>query len=241
MILIEHVEVYGFGHALRNMRNPKESWAKADTRLVGSSVGHWVHFGINAPEGPLIGDQDRTRLSLLTKAGRPHRKTIRTIQVWMDVSPWRGMWQEVDTYKIATVRNSCSTMHKLGHRDLVPEDFQDCDIRPTWLADINEDARLYRESGCKDVDLLMKLKHELPEGFLQRAGYHFNYETALNIFFQRKDHRVPQWRWSGADVQHNMDEIAQGRWPSFCDLLWQLPYFSMLARCDRRWNHPEEE
>lgn len=238
MIVVENVEVFGFRHALRNMRNPKESWHLNDTVFNYTSEPN--EHGFLVPEGPVVGREDFRLLTSLERGGSEHRKVLRTIQVWLDVVPWRGMWQELDTYKVATVRNSCSTMHKLGHRDLTPADFQDEDMQEddvdlAYLAKINRMGRAYREGGCKDASLLMRLKHRLPEGFLQRAGLHFSYETALNMFFQRWNHRVPEWTWSGAGRVPNQDDLEAGTWPSFCDVLWRLPYLSVLAQSDVRW------
>lgn len=239
MIRISHVEVYGFGHALRNMRNPKESWVKNDSDITGPRLNSdWRELGFNVPEMPFIGANDATLIQALTKAGRPHRKVLRTIGIWMDIVPWRGMWQEIDTYKIATVRNSCSTMHKLGYRDLIPADFQDADVELDYLEKLNELGRQYRETSCTNKKLLMKIKHRLPEGYLQLAGYHFNYETALNIFFQRMNHGVPEWRWT--DLAPDPTAAKAGEWRSLCDLLYSLPYMSTLISCDRRWSNPEE-
>lgn len=215
------------------MRNPKESWRLSDTMFVYTNEPN--EYGFRVPEGPVIGREDLRLLCSLEHGGSEHRKVLRTVQVWLDVGPWRGMWQELDTYKVATVRNSCSTMHKLGHRDLEPSDFQDEDVDADCLARLNDLGRQYRATGCKDVSLLMNLKHRLPEGFIQRAGLHFNYETALLMFFQRWNHRVPEWAWSGPGRVPDERALAEGWWPSFCDVLWRLPYVSVLAQSDVRW------
>lgn len=245
MILVQNVEVYGFSHALRNMRNPKESWHLGDTVYKCAGFVPNEH-GFLVPEAPIIGREDLRLLCALEHGGSEHRKVLRTIQVWLDVRPWRGMWQELDTYKVATVWNSCSTMHKLGHRDLVPSDFQDEDMQEdevdlAYLEKINRMGREYREGRFKDKKLLMRIKHRLPEGFLQRAGLHFNYETVLLMFFQRWNHQVPEWRWSGPGVVPDSRDVAAGRWPSLCDVLWRLPYVSVLAQSDVRWGPALEE
>ena len=228
MIQIENIEVYGFGHALRNMRNPKESWDRSDSVIDNGTP--WDEYGIKCVEAPSIGPKDAKLITDLTRAGSEHRKCLRTIEVWIDIVPWRGMWQEIDTYKIATVRNSCSTMHKLGYRDLTPDDFQDEDVDPLCLEKLNELGEKYRKD--RDPSTLMSLKHRLPEGFLQRAGYHFSYETALQIFFQRRHHRVPEWRFSGTTTA---EEARRGRWLSFCDMIYRLPFMKELLEADTRW------
>jgi hypothetical protein len=231
MIRIENIEVYGFGHALRNMRNPKESWSRSDSGLMEDCIlPGWAMFGIEAPELPAIGPNDRKLITDLTRAGSEHRKVLRTIEIWIDIVPWRGMWQEVDTYKIATVRNSCSTMHKLGYRDLTAADFQDEDVDPIFLNRLNDLGEKYRKD--RSPETLMALKHRLPEGFLQRAGYHFDYETAMLIFFQRRYHRVPEWKHHGTT---SAEAARAGRWDSFCDMIYQLPFMAELLQADTRW------
>jgi hypothetical protein len=238
MITVENVEVYGFRHALRNMRNPKESWHLSDTQFVQSFEPN--SYGFVVPVMPELGPEDSRLICSLERGGSEHRKVVRTIHVQLDVVPWRGMWQELDTYKVATVRDSCSTMHKLGHRDLVEDDFVDADV-DSWMLDrLNELARTYRESGFKDKEVLMKLKHRLPEGYLQRAGFDFNYETGLNIFFQRWNHSVPEWRWSGPNFERDWLDVKHSRWRGFCDVLWRLPLFDVLARADQRWGEAQE-
>ena len=110
-----------------------------------------------------------------------------------------------------------------------------------WTLDrLNGLARDYRASGCKDKKILMQLKHRLPEGYLQRAGYDFNYETALLIFFQRWNHNVPEWRWSGPRFEPGRADVEACRWLGFCDVLWWLPLFEILARADQRWDEALE-
>jgi hypothetical protein len=117
-------------------------------------------------------------------------------------------------------RMSCSTMHKLGCRDLNVDDFQDGDVSVNTLEELNELGKKYRDLvGNKDrKKVLRTMKKKLPEGFLQRADVNFNYETALNIFRQRKNHQLPEWRFG-----------SEGLPESICHWLHTLPHLDKLV------------
>jgi hypothetical protein len=198
---IENTEVYGFSAAFRGMRNPFDSWDKADSHFWykgGNESSNSQEFGrIWYRECPQLGDNDLALACKLIGQGGDHRKFLRMIVVWVDFVFPRFVWQEVDTYKIATVRNSCSTMNTLGRRDLTDDDFE----RPlpeAMLVALNEAIADFRESkGDPDKDtpeLRVMMKSLLPEGMLQRATYMMNYEVAFRMFFSRRDHRLPMWR-----------------------------------------------
>jgi len=231
---IENVHVYGFESALRGMRNPMNSWNRSDTAFDWALLTEGPDFSatrrgdansIACPEMPRIGPKDMKLACKLIKAGSDHRKFLRQIMVWWDITIPRYIWQELDTYKVATVRNSCSTMHKLGRRDLEPSDFQDGDVDEFALGEQNMMGLAYREKQpyiteimCekktfKGVDLLARMKRRLPEGFLQRATYSFSYETGLNMYRSRKDHRMKEWSGPGG----------------ICEWLMRLPYFKEFA------------
>lgn len=194
---IEKTVVFGFEPALRGMRNPLESWDKSDSEFYGARSGQ----GVMVMEGVEIGPNDLALACKLIRSGGDHRKFLRQIQVWCDITIPRNVWQELDTYKVATVRNSCSTMYKLGSRELTTEDFEKGDVHPEVLKELNEMGLCYREKrsfqgmhGCyAGVPLLEHMKHRLPEGFLQRATWSGSYETLLRLHGSRKDHRMPQW------------------------------------------------
>lgn len=233
MIKIEYTQVFGFEPALRDMRNPKESWDKSDSKFWGNSVYSskkcpWGHY-VNAPEYPEIGEKDLELMKSLCWGGNEHRKFLREIQIWAVIYPSRDIWQEIDTYKVATVRNSCSTMHKLGHRDLTKEDFAIqgwIDLDCAYLDNLNSMGKCYRETSGKfskkNFDLVKAMKKRLPEGFIQRAGYHLSYETAFNMFLQRCNHRMDEWRWTGGKSR-----IVDGKM-SICDWIYGLPYMKDL-------------
>jgi len=211
---IENVEVFGFMAALRGMRNPMESWSKTDTRhaILGDDLP-WNFTLVESSELPMIGPNDMRLALSLIKAGGAHRKFLRQIIVWWDITIPRAVWQELDTYKVATVRNSCSTMHKLGSRDLEACDFEGGEIAPTQLVLINELGAKYRSE--KTPTNLHALKMQLPESFLQKATYTFSYETALHMWFDRHDHRMPEW--SGPE--------------GICEWIKRLPYMPQFIEC----------
>jgi len=200
---IENTEVYGFRAALRAMRNPMDSWEKSDSSFYGGDdveeIGiatHSARLSVGV-EGAVIGPKDLELACKLIRGGAPHRKFLRQIIVWVDFTLPRYVWQEMDTYKVSTVRNSCSTMHKLGHRDLAPEDFADDRVLPTLQAELNKAGRAYREKtdhgGISGTALLRYMKQLLPEGFLQKATWMGSYETLLSMHHWRKNHRLPEW------------------------------------------------
>jgi hypothetical protein len=203
---IELVEVYGFRSALRGMRNAGESWAKADSKFHPESI---VQFpGVLAFEHPDLGIEDLKLACKLIKSGYldesmaeanyGEHKFLRDIEIWVDLTLAICLWSEFDTYKVDTVRNSCSTMYKLGTRDLTTADFQDGRVKPEYLGHLNEMGAKYRATqGAEHVEVLHDLKMDLPAGYLQKATYHFNYETALKIYFERRNHRMREWSGKG--------------------------------------------
>jgi hypothetical protein len=217
---IEEIEVFGFSAALRGMRNPLESWDKSDTikqdKLYYILSGKWTYV----TEGTSIGQKDLALACKLIKAGTEHRKFLRQIQIWCDMTLPRYIHTELDTYKIATVRNSCSTMHKLGTRDLTQDDFEK-PLVDQVLNVLNRIGREFRTAKeMKEKDKVNRLRREyknmLPEGFLQKSTFSMNYETALSMYFQRKNHRLPEWNIKNPD--------------SICSFIYSLPYMEQFIK-----------
>jgi hypothetical protein len=210
-VKIENIHVYGFKSAFHGMRNPKESWSRSDSFFYDkSNPSAFFDENITCLEYPAIGPNDLQLASNLVNAGPDHRKFMRQIMIWWDITIPRYIWQELDTFKVATVRNSCSTMHKLGSRDLEPSDFQDEDVDLDVLRRQNEMGLAYRNKvsfeGYEGNKLLAHMKRRLPEAFLQTATYSFSYETALHIYLSRLDHRMSEWQ-------------------VICSYILSLPYF----------------
>lgn len=180
---IENVELSGWNAAIRGMRNPMNSWGLSDTDLTQDASAF------------RLGEKDNNLACKLIKAGKDHRKFLRLIHISVDLTIPRYIWTELDTYKVSTTRVSCSTMHKLGSEPLCPSDFQDGMVLENTLYHINELANRYRDK--KEVSVLRDMKQILPEGFLQKATYDMNYETAMAIYFGRKNHRMSEWSEDG--------------------------------------------
>ena len=194
---IKNIEVYGFRRALHAMRNPMNSWDKSDS-FTGDLVSPWQYWqctGIIAPDVPVIGPNDMALIKSLIKAGPSHRKFLRQIMVWWDITLPRYVWTQFDTFKVGTTRVSTSSMLKLGSRNLKPSDFQDSAVFPEVLDWLNHWLALYRRT--KNFELLRQVKQHLPESFLQMSTYSFSYETAMYMYGLRKDHRLSEWSGPG--------------------------------------------
>lgn len=185
--------------AIRGMRNPLNSWHKADSELytyalspMDNSELHNHHvldmFGSVALCFRL-GPNDLDLACRLIKGGSEHRKFLRQIQVSVDINAPRYFWQEFDTYKVGTAANSCSTMHTIHERLLTEDDFTH--INPEMLAIVNWYVKAYQEN--RSVDNLRALKANLPEGFVQMRTCTLNYENILNMSKHRYSHRLPEW------------------------------------------------
>lgn len=191
---IENTEVMGWRAAFRGMRNPMNSWNKSDT--------------IYHPD-LIIGPNDLDLAINLIKGGSEHRKFLRMIHIQVDLTVARNIWTEFDTYRVGVTRNSCSTMHKLGSKPLTVDDFEAQVVLPQTLFTINDLAEQYRRT--KNVELLRQMKAYLPESFLQKATIDMNYECAMNMYFQRRNHRMVEW--SGPE--------------GICAWIKSLPYMSI--------------
>lgn len=232
---IKNTEIYGLKSSFRAMRNPMNSWEKSDSEFGSAKTEEKfvAEFRkIDCAEAPLIGSEDLKLACKLIRGGSEHRKFLRQIMVWVDFTLPRYIWTELDTYKVATVRNSCSTMHKLGRQELTVEDFENRVVLPETLKELNAAGLAFREkstfhplfvphlsaSPLEGYDIVRYMKAILPEGFLQKATMTFNYETLLSMYFQRKTHRLPEW--SGAN--------------GICKWIECLPYMHEFIEAARR-------
>lgn len=181
MIKVENIDVWGFEHAIRGMRNPMNSWAKSDSRTCGFDT--------------VIGSNDLDLMRRLFKAGTEHRKYLRQIFVSMDVTAPLYWWKEADTYKVGTVANSCSTMHKIMDHAFTADDFSfededDEDIQKI-LAILNKYRNAYLDSKNKQ-DWYSVIKF-LPEAYNQKRTLTMNYENVFTIIRQRSGHKLDEW------------------------------------------------
>lgn len=217
MIKIENTDVWGFEGALRGMRNPYMSHEKSD-----SINCHYDHSACQGCERLLetngscsfcghfyIGKADMTLAKKLIKAGPEHRKFLRMIHVQVDVTAPRYWWAEMDKYKYVEA-NSSSTMHLITKRELTQDDFSMNMKTYEKMGSLNECLndliKEYQET--KDEEVFMAIKQMLPESYNQLRTIDTNYETLLNIYMQRKNHRLAEW--SGEN--------------GFCKWISSLPY-----------------
>lgn len=202
----EHTEVFNFEGAIRGMRNPKESWDKSDsdTNVCPNESCKDCEYGKFGTCTIMIGKNDLELMQKLIKAGSEHRKFLRQIFVCVDVTAPLYWWKEFDTYKIGTTANSTSTMHKLTSKPITMDCFEmvdfenvkiDMTIQGFWedyLIPTLEQLRLkYLET--KDKRYWKELIRLLPESWLQKRTITMNYENILNMYHQRKSHKLTEW------------------------------------------------
>jgi hypothetical protein len=213
----ENTEVWGFEHAVRGMRNPLESWNKSD-----STFDCFCLDGKKAPfaETNKIGENDMKLAQSLIRAGSEHRKFLRQIFVSVDITAPLYWWKEFDTYKVGTVANSTSTMHKLASTQITMDcfemdDFEHCDIESEDMVfplkfiwdSLVHDLEFLRQKylATKDKRYWKELIRLLPESWLQKRTITMNYENILNMIHQRKNHKLNEW--SGVDNPSNENFI----------------------------------
>ena len=202
MIKIENTEVYGWKSAVRGMRNSYNSWDKSDsyeTHVENPQTLNTAHFEF------FIGDNDLALMKKLVKSGSDHSKFMRMITVTCDITAPLYWWKEFDTYKVGTVRNSCSTMHKITEKEFTLDDFSHEHLIVASLNSLNrtiEDLNSCR-NGYWDEDISKnpEWKKEvwwqiiqlLPSSYNQRATVQMNYEVLRNMYHSRKNHRLDEW------------------------------------------------
>ena len=225
----ENTEVWGFEHAIRGMRNPLESWDKSDSgcKLYCSVEGVCVEKpcsydncnGCTTTEY-IIGKNDLELMQKLVKAGSEHRKFLRQIFVAVDITAPLYFFKELDTYKVGTVANSTSTMHKLASTPITLDCFEMGDFTPlidnfkidlSWRTVVSYLEQLRQKyNETKDKRYWKELIRLLPESWLQKRTITMNYENILNMYRQRKNHKLTEWS------------------KSFCDWVKTLPYAEEL-------------
>ncbi len=209
---IENTQVFGFEAAIRAMRNPLNSHAKSDSFLLKNCFNQPTpRIYESNVEKFVLGIKDAELSQKLTKAGTEHCKHLRLIQVWFDITAPRFFYIEFDTYKHKE-NVSCSTMHTLMKKPVSEEDFEKDNIPASLIEKINTYIDLYQESNDAEEkrEYLIACKNVLPEGFLQKRTVCTNYQTLLNMYRQRRHHKLPQWQ-------------------QFCNWIIHLPYFQELT------------
>lgn len=215
MIKIENTEVFGWEGAIRGMRNPKNSWHLSD------SV--WL-FGLDDNEEEIsefvIGENDLKLMRTLAQAGPVHGKFLRMINVQVDITAPQHWWAEFDTYKVATVRNSCSKMHKIHVKEFVEDDFthefiDQVDYAKTTFAVVITTLNMLRNAFNKTQDRIYwrAMLDLLPTGYNMRATVQLNYEVLRGMRHYRKHHKMVEWH-------------------AWCDWIDSLPYYVEILGSD---------
>lgn len=208
MIKIENAEIFGWEAAIRGMRNPMNSWDKRDSR--------YIHKNIHDSETYKIGKNDLKLMKQLANAGSDHGKFMRMINVTCDIVAPLYWWKEFDTYKVGTVANSCSTMHKIHSKEFTLDDFS--------IEHLNEDViespfkitidclnffrKLFLQN--KDKDDWWQMIQLLPSSYNQRRTVQLNYAVLKNIYHARKNHKLDEWH-------------------DFCHWIEELPYSELIT------------
>lgn len=231
MIKIEETETYGWEAAIRGMRNPMNSWDKSDSGICYKEVAcHSCNENRNncaynlEHDGFVIGDNDIELMHRLCAAGTDHRKFMRMIVVYCDITAPLYWWKEFDTYKVGTVANSCSTMHKIHAKEFTIDDFShehlysDC-----LLEDIINELNVYRDiynnydkqtdeykAEFSKKDIWWQMIQLLPSSYNQKRTVMLNYEVLTNIYNSRKNHKLDEWH-------------------DFCDWIKTLPYSDFIT------------
>lgn len=203
-MLIEQIQVFGWDAAIRGMRNPLNSWNRIDSKFLNSQF--------------VIGENDLKLMKQLAAAGNDHAKFLRMINVTMDVTAPLYWWKEADTYKVGTVANSCSTMHKIQAKEFTVDDFS-C----RYLHNFEEDD--YYCELLRIIKLLNKARDKfnetqdkkywwlmiqlLPSSYNQKRTLQLNYQVLKHMYDSRKNHKLDEWR-------------------NFCKVIEQLPYFKEI-------------
>ena len=208
MLKVERISVMNFENAIRGARNPLNSWGRMDSYYDEDGNYH-------------LGENDLSLAVRLARAGSDHRKYLRQVMVSMDITAPLYWWKEFDTYKVGTVANSCSTMHKIHAKAFSREDFA-CDrLTPDALdaldaliAYLEGERQAYVET--KDLSHWHNLIQLLPSSYLQMRTVTLNYEVLIHMYAARKNHKLQEWH-------------------DFCDAVRTLPYAKELIL------PPEEE
>ena len=223
MIKIENVDVYGWEAAIRGMRNPLNSWDKSDSTFIDvfddrENIRTYYQKSVD------IGENDLKLMKQLVKAGTDHSKFMRMITVTLDITAPMYWWKEASTYKVGTVRNSCSTMHTIHKKEFTLDDFShehllteketECgDICPIIILEcmisaLNNFRKKFLET--KDKKYWWQIIQLLPSSYNQRSTVQLNYAVLRNIYHARKDHKLDEWR-------------------DFCKWIEGLPYSELIT------------
>lgn len=226
MLTIDKTETYGWEAAIRGMRNPMNSWDKSDSEHICESCedpwgGTGYIFDTNRVN---IGPNDLDLMKRLRNAGTDHRKYLRMITVYCDIIAPLYWWKEFDTYKVGTVANSCSTMHKIQAKEFTIDDFShEHLISDCLLEHVINELNIYRDIynnydkqtdeykfDFSKKDIWWQMIQLLPSSYNQKRTVMMSYEVLTNIYKSRKNHKLDEWN-------------------TFCDWIETLPYSSLIT------------
>lgn len=207
MIKIDKVDVYGWENAIRGMRNPMNSWDKSDSGKCEElcNSGRCPNpIECDSRCFYCIGPNDLNLMRKLSKAGTDHRKFMRMITVYMDITAPLYWWKEFDTYKVGTVANSCSTMHKIAEKKFELDDFSFDHLINEYIDYYNPSTLNQKIIGClnecrdkyletKDKKYWWQMIQFLPSSYNQKRTVMLNYEVLANIYKFRKAHKLDEW------------------------------------------------
>ena len=229
MIKVDHTEVVGWKAAIRGMRNPMNSWEQSDSLFIREDfcddIEDWKLARMCGGFAPIVKDNDFSLMQKLCKAGSDHRKFMRMLVVYCDITAPLYWWKEYDTYKVGTVANSCSTMHKIHSKSIELSDFSindfniDDDYNEISLEDmfinVVADCELLRMKylETKDKRYWKGLIQLLPTSYNQKRTVMLNYEVLTNIYHARRNHKLDEWH-------------------DFCKWIESLPYSELITGKD---------
>ena len=237
MLRIENTEVLGWEAAIRGMRNPKNSWEKSDSEFHREPKHYFDEKDMPCTDLRrfVLGPDDLDLMKRLRNAGTDHRKFMRMITVYVDLTGPLYWWKEFDTYKVGTVANSCSTMNKIAAKEFTLEDFscehlsirQSVDILKETIDALNVFRNVYLNGGLlkyetgefatfqpKDKEIWWQMIQLLPSSYNQRRTLMLNYEVLANIYKSRRNHKLDEWH-------------------TLCDWIESLPYSELVTGCGR--------
>ena len=221
MLEITNVSTVGWEDAVRGMRNPLNSWKRIDSEY--KSTGYDAERNMSC-YSYILGENDLGLMKRLYNAGTDHRKFMRMITVYLDINAPLYWWKEFDTYKVGTVANSCSTMHKIHAKEFTIDDFSHEHLDSAMLLslqsiifDLNALRDRYDEN--KDKEVWYQMIQLLPSSYNQKRTVMLNYEVLANIHKSRRNHKLDEWH-------------------TLCDWIEQLPYFMDIID-DRRDAHED--
>lgn len=261
MIKLEHVVLASpeqMEFIIEGMRNPMNSWEKSDSGYgcdSGLCSGHcaFTPEWCGNTQRYVLGENDHSLMQRLSNAGTDHRKFMRMMPVYVRITAPLYWWKEFDTYKVGTVANSCSTMHKIQEKEFTLDDFSTEHLNDillgTFIPIANNDHMTVSPKEILERFIIPSLNHArtefleskdkaywwqliqlLPSSYNQTRNVMLNYEVLANIYKSRKDHKLDEWKVHETPEEHKFrnKDFSSGKW-GFCDWIESLPYSELIV------------